>query len=59
MSAMPHGPIDPEEAIQERGDWVVDCFLAVLTYAPVLPLVIYCAAMAVTAVAIVVSYFAR
>lgn len=36
MSAQPPGPIDPEEAMQERGDWFGTLVLAVFTYAPVI-----------------------
>jgi len=59
MSAKPHGQIDPEEAMQEHGDWFTDVVMWCFSYAPVLPLAIYCVAMAMTAIGIVIHHFTR
>jgi glucose uptake protein GlcU len=63
MSAKPHGQIDPEEAMQEHGDWLVDaCMWFVtwfVTWSPVMPLIVYCAAVALTTIGIIVSHFSH
>lgn len=48
--------VDPEVEMQERGDWFTDLVMLAFTYAPLLPLVIYCAAMAVTAITIIIAH---
>jgi hypothetical protein len=50
---------DAEEALQERADWLVDAFMWCVTYAPLLPLLVYCAAVALTAIGIIVHQFTR
>ncbi len=47
---------DPEAAIQERSDWFTDLVMLAFTYAPLLPLVIYCTAMVVTAITIIIVH---
>ncbi len=49
--------IDAEEAMQERGDWLVDAFMWCVTWSPVLPLVLYCAAVVLTTIGIIIHNF--
>jgi hypothetical protein len=46
---------DPEAAIQERSDWFTDLVLWLFTYAPVIPLVVYCVAMVLTTLIIILT----
>jgi hypothetical protein len=58
QSAIGNAP-DPEAELQERGDWFTDLVMLVFTYAPLLPLLVYCAAVVLTTVGIIIHHFTR
>lgn len=50
---------DPEAEIQEHGDWFADLICWLFTYAPALPLVVYCLAVLATFVIVAIKHFPR